>query len=66
MGGFKARMQPGVGWMSRDAAAVVYDLTEREMVELAADLKRSGATCATKGFEISSLDRAVAAMRGQD
>ena len=60
------QLAPGEGWLSYDAARLAYDLTEREMVELTADLKRSGGSCPRKGLSMRALDRAVAEMRGQD
>ena len=48
-------MQPGQGWMSRDAARVAYDLSERELQQLFNRLKPLGATCPRKGLAISGL-----------
>jgi hypothetical protein len=63
MNRLQTKMQPGEGWLSADAARLAYDLTERELVELTANLKRSGACCPRKGLAIAALDRAVAQLR---
>jgi len=65
MNRLQTQLAPGDGWMSRDAAAIAYDLTDRELLELTANLKRSGACCPRKGLSIAALDRAVAELRGQ-
>ena len=66
MNRLQTKMQPGEGWLSDDAARLAYDLTERELVELTANLKRSGGSCPRKGLSMRALDRAVAQLRGQD
>ena len=58
-------MHPGLGWISRDAAAIAYGLSKTELRKLTADLKRSGASCPRKGLAIDALDRAVLQLRGE-
>ena len=52
--------------MAPGAAAIVYGLSNRELLTLVDQLKDEGRSCPKKGLEIRALDRAVAQMRGQD
>lgn len=58
-------MQPGQGWMSRDAAKVAYGLTDKELEQVFARLKSAGATCPRKGMPISGLEQCVRSVRGE-
>ena len=66
MNRLRTKMQPGEGWMAPGAAAIVYGLSNRELVTRVDQLKDEGRSCPKKGLEIRALDRAVAQMRGQD
>jgi len=56
---------PGMGWISKEAAAVAYGLSASELRKLTANLKRSGASCPRKGLAIDALDRAVLQLRAE-
>ena len=58
-------MQPGQGWMSRDAARTAYGLTDRELEQVFARLKPVGGTCPRKGIAISGLEQCVRSIRGE-
>lgn len=58
-------MQAGQGWMSRDAAKVAYDLTDKELQQVFKRLKSIGATCPRKGLAISGLEQCVRSFRGE-
>jgi hypothetical protein len=65
MNRLQTKMQPGEGWMAPGAAAVVYGLSNRELLALVEQLKEEGRSCPKKGLEIRALDRAVAELRRQ-
>ena len=58
-------MQPGQGWMSRDAAKAAYGLTDKELQQVFRRLKLIGATCPRKGLAISGLEQCVRSVRGE-
>jgi len=65
MNRLQTKMQPGEGWIAPGAAAVVYGLSNRELLSLVEQLKEEGRSCPKKGLEIRALDRAVAELRRQ-
>jgi len=56
---------PGMGWISKEAAAVAYGLSKAEIRKLTTDLRRSGASCPRKGLSLDALDRAVLQLRAE-
>ena len=65
MNRLQTELAPGMGWISKEAAAVAYGLSTSELRKLTANLRRSGATCPRKGIAIDALDRAVLQLRGE-
>lgn len=56
-------IEPGQGWMSKDAARVAYGLTGQEMQQVIGRLKPIGGACPKKGLAISGLEQAVRSIR---
>jgi len=52
-------MQPGQGWMSRDAAKAAYGFTDKELQQVFRRLKPIGATCPRKGLSIDAIERLI-------
>jgi len=58
-------MQPGQGWMSRDAAKVAYGLTDKELEQVFRALRPSGGSRPRNRLAIRGLEQRGRSVRGE-
>jgi hypothetical protein len=56
---------PGQPWLSRSAAKVAYQLSDKEIDLITRELRPTGAVCPRKGIAVAALDQVVKRLRSE-